>query len=210
MSRPPLLCEEGNVAHFHTNHNEQMTDWDERYRKGEHSDDKPHPLILDFTAKLDPGRALDVACGTGRHAIWLAECGWTVTAVDSSRVALEFLQERAREKSVAVRSVLADLEQHEFIVTPQSYELVVVCNYLQRDLFPSIRAGTCVGGIVIAIIAMVDHDPNIRPMNPAYLLNPGELRAQFEGWQVIHAFEGKPSGDSSRRSTAEIIARRPV
>src|SRR5712692_1239540 len=108
-----------------------MTNWDERYRKGEQADDKPHPSILDFAAKLVPGRALDVACGTGRHAIGLAERGWTVTAVDSSRAAIEILQERAREKSVAVHSVLADLEQHEFIITPQSYELIVVCNYLQ-------------------------------------------------------------------------------
>ena len=186
-----------------------MTNWDERYRKGEQADDKPHPSILDFAAKLVPGRALDVACGTGRHAIWLAERGWTVMAVDSSRAAIEILQESARDKSAVVHSVLADLEQHEFIIAPESYDLIVVCNYLQRDLFPSIRAGTSAKGIVIAIIAMVDNDPNVRPMNPAYLLNPGELRAQFEGWELIHAFEGKPSGDSSRRATAEIIARRP-
>jgi tellurite methyltransferase len=184
--------------------------WDERYRKGEHAGDEPHPLIVDFASKLVPGRALDVACGTGRHAIWLAERGWKVTAVDSSRVALEMLQERAREKNVMVETVLADLERNEFSLALESYDLIIVCNYLQRDLFPSIRAATRMGGVAIAIIAMVDDDPNIRPMNPAYLLNPGELLAQFHGWELLHDFEGKPVGDSARRKTAEIIARRLV
>jgi hypothetical protein len=107
-----------------------------------------------------------------------------------------------------VDAVLADLERHEFVAEPQSYDLIVLCNYLQRDLFPSIRAGTRIGGIVIAIISMVDPDPNIRPMNPAYLLDRGELRAQFEGWELIHDLEGKPAGEPPRRAAAEIIARR--
>ena len=185
-----------------------MTDWDRRYCEGEHARDEPHPLVTGFAAKLTPGFALDVACGAGRHAIWLAERGWQVTAVDSSRVAIEILEQRASEKGLAVNTVLADLERHEFVIEPESYELIVVCNYLQRDLFPSIRGGTRVGGIVIAIIAMVDLDPNIRSMNRAYLLNPGELRAQFQGWELIHDFEGKPAGDPARRTTAEVIARR--
>ena len=55
---------------------------------------------------------------------------------------------------------------------------------------------------------MIDLDPKIQLMNPAYLLNPGELRGQFEGWELIHDFEGKPAGDFPRRASAEIIARR--
>ena len=184
-----------------------MTDWDKRYQEGEHVNDEPHPLITNFAAKLPPGRALDVAAGTGRHAIWLAERGWQVTAVDYSRTAMQILQQRCREKGIRVDSVIADLERHEFFIERESYDLIVVCNYLQRDLFPSIRAGTRLGGIVIAVIAMVDNDPNARPMNPAYLINPGELRAQFEGWEFIHTFEGKAAGDP-RRATAEIVARR--
>jgi SAM-dependent methyltransferase len=182
-------------------------DWDKRYSAGEHLDDEPHSLITRVVSSLKPGRALDVACGPGRHAIWLAERGWTVTAVDLSRVAIDILQQRARVKGVEIDSLVADLEKYEFTIEPESYDLIVVCNYLQRDLFPAIRKGTRVGGIVIAIIAMVDDDPQVRPMNPAYLLNPGELRAQFARWNVIHDFEGKPAEDSSR-ATAQIAARR--
>ena len=185
-----------------------MTDWDERYRQNEHTDDRPHPLVVEFASKLVPGRALDIACGVGRHALWLAERGWQVTAVDYSRVAIEMLRQRSAKKGVEINSCVADLEQHEFVIEPGSYDLIVICNYLQRDLFPSIKVGIRTRGTVIAVIPMVDAGPNIKRMNPAYLLSPGELRAEFDGWELIRDFEGKPSGDPSRRATAEIIARR--
>ena len=161
-----------------------MTNWDKRYEQGEHVHDEPHALVVSHAAKMTPGRALDVASGPGRHAIWLAERGWAVTAVDNSRVAMEILEQRARARAVTIRSCLADLERHEFVIEPASYDLIVVCNYLQRDLFPSIRAGTRIGGVVIAVISMLDDDPNVSPMNPAYLLHPGELRGEFDGWEA--------------------------
>jgi SAM-dependent methyltransferase len=185
-----------------------MTDWDERYRRGEHTDDEPHQLVVEFASKLEPGRALDLACGAGRHAIWLAGRGWRVTAVDNSRFAIEILQRRADERGLSIDSRVADLERHEFIIEPEAYDLILNCHYLQRDLFPAIKAGPRVGGTVITVIAMVDDDPQIKPMNSAFLLNPGELRAEFVGWELIREFEGKPAGDEHRRAMAEIIARR--
>lgn len=185
-----------------------MTDWDERYQRGEHTDDEPHRLVVEFASKLEPGRALDLACGAGRHAIWLAGRGWQVTAVDNSRVAIEILRRRAGEKGLAIDSRTADLERRDFIIEPATYDLILNCCYLQRDLFPAIKAGARVGGVVIAVIAMVDDDPHIKPMNPAFLLSPGELSAEFEGWELIREFEGKPAGDEHRRAMAEIIARR--
>src|ERR1051325_6035100 len=110
-------------------------DWDERYRSGDYPNDEPHPLLTRFAAQLQPGRALDVACGTGRHALWLAAHGWQVTAVDSSSVALEILQQRAAQAHLGIDTRLADLERHEFEIEPRGYDLIVVCNYLQRDLF---------------------------------------------------------------------------
>ena len=105
-----------------------MTDWDERYRQNEHTDDRPHPLVVEFASKLVPGRALDIACGVGRHALWLAERGWQVTAVDYSRVAIEMLRQRSAKKGVEINSCVADLEQHEFVIEPGSYDLIVICN----------------------------------------------------------------------------------
>jgi SAM-dependent methyltransferase len=185
-----------------------MPDWDERYRRGEHANDEPHQLVVEFASKLKPGRALDVACGAGRHAIWLAELGWQVTAVDYSRVAIEILRQRASEKGLVIDSRVADLERHEFIIEPDSYDLILNCCYLQRDLFPAIKVGVRVGGLVIAVIAMVDDDPNVKPMNPTFLLNQGELRAEFDGWEMLRDFEGKREGSERQRAMAEIVARR--
>ncbi len=169
--------------------------------------DEPHPTIVKFASRLPLGRALDVACGAGRHAIWLAERGWKVTAVDNSTVAIDILRKHAAEKGLKIDATIADLERHEFIIRPESYDLIVACNYLQRDLFPSIKNGIAIGGVVIAIIAMIDADPDIKPMNPAYLLKPGELRAEFKEWELIWDSEGKPPG-AHTRATAEIVARR--
>ncbi len=183
-----------------------MPDWNERYRQGERVNDEPHPLVVEFASELKPGRALDLACGVGRHAIWLAERGWRVTAVDRSRVAIENLRQRASEKGLVIDSRVADLERGEFIIEPDAYDLILNCCYLQRDLFPAIKAGARVGGVVIAVIAMVDDDPGVKPMNPAFLLKPGELRAEFEGWGLLRDFEGQREGDERRRAMAEIVA----
>jgi len=181
-------------------------DWDERYRRGEAADEKPHPLFVEFVSDLKPGRALDVACGLGRHALWLAGRGWRVTAVDSSRVAIEILRQRSAEQGVIIESHVADLECREFSIEPNSYDLIVICNYLQRDLFAPIKAGIREGGTALIVIPMVDDNPNIKPMNPAYLLGSGELRSEFEGWELIHYSESRRA--AGRRTTAEMIARR--
>lgn len=180
--------------------------WDERYRRGEHGNDEPHPLVTRAASLSAPGRALDVACGAGRHALLLAESGWQVTAVDSSAVALELLQSRAKERSVVVDTIVADLERGEFALEPQAYDLIVVTCYLQRTLFPTLRAGVKPGGLIVAVIAMADDDPLVKPMNPAFLLAPGELRAQFRDWDLLHDAETKSAG---KRAMVEIIARRP-
>jgi SAM-dependent methyltransferase len=159
-------------------------------------------------SKFVPGQALDLACGDGRHSLWLAEHRWDVTGVDYSRAALEILQQRARDKGVHIKTVLADLERHEFVVEAEAYDLIIVCNYLQRDLFASIRKGTRIGGIVIAIIPIADNDPEAKPMNPAYLLNPGQLRDEFRGWELLHDVEGKLPGDTHKRAMAQLVARR--
>lgn len=184
-----------------------MNNWDERYRRGE-LNDQPHPLVVQFAAQLPPGRALDVACGAGRHSLYLAQQGWQVTAVDSSKVAIEILCERARKIGISVNAQVADLQTGEFTIEPDTCDLIVNCCYLQRDLLPAIKAGVCVGGVVIAVIAMVDDDSNVKPMNPEFLLQPGELRAEFNGWELLYDFEGKSTQKPERRAMAEIVARR--
>ncbi len=166
------------------------------------------PLLVRAASRLKPGRALDLACGVGRHAIFLAERGWQVTAVDASRVGIELARVAARERGVEVDWRVIDLERGSFEIEAEAYDLIGVFYYLQRDLFPQIRAGVVRGGLVIAAIHMVDESPDIKQMNPDFLLEPGELRAEFHGWEILHDYEGTPTEGGHQRRTAEIVARK--
>jgi SAM-dependent methyltransferase len=171
-----------------------MTRWDERYRRGQHLDSKPSALVIAAASLLPPGRALDLACGPGRNAVYLASRGWRVTAVDSSPVALGLLKERAAAAGVEIDAVLADLEAGGFTPGAEAYDLVCVIRYLQRDLFSAIRASVRPGGLAAAEALLEG------PHNPAYLAAPGELRAHFAGWEILQSAES---------ATATILARKP-
>ena len=188
-----------------------MADWDERYSRGEHATLEPSKLLVRVVENLKPGRALDIACGAGRHAIYLASHGWDVTAVDSSRVGIELLNERARTIGVTVNARIADLEGDEFQVEREAYDLICVFYYLQRDLFPKLLEGLRMGGTLVAAIHMVDETPGIKPMNPDFLLKPGELRGFFSRWELEHYRETDSNDDDAgnhTRRSAEIIARK--
>ncbi len=92
--------------------------------------------LTDVLDGRTPGRALDLACGSGRHATWLAERGWDVMAVDRAEVAIP-----------GVRFVKADLEQDEFAIEPAAWDLIVCWLYWQEGLLPSIALGVKPGGI---------------------------------------------------------------
>ena len=187
-----------------------MPDWDERYRRGEHAPKEPTPLLRSAVEHLRPGRALDLACGTGRHSIFLAERAWNVTAVDSSRIAIQILQQRATESGVAIDARIADLELGEFQIQPDAYDLVCVFCYLQRDLFPEIRAGVKPGGTVVSAIHLNDGKPEARPSNPAFLLEPGELREFFRDWEIEHYREAASEEEGHHHDTAFLIGRKPM
>jgi SAM-dependent methyltransferase len=161
---------------------------------------------------LTPGRALDIACGAGRHALLLARRGWRVTAVDASAVGIEITEERARQAGIEIDARVADLERGEFEIESRAYDLITVFYYLQRDLWPQIRAGLRAGGHVVAAVHLVDEDTEKQTGNPDFLLQPGELRAEFSDWEIVHYHEtqlnDEDAGDHHHR-TAEIVARKP-
>jgi len=165
----------------------------------------PHPLLVRAIRDRAPGRALDLACGRGRNALLLASRGWQVTAVDTDRVAIESLDAAAREQSLSIEPVLADLEKGEFVLPPDSYDLICDMLYLQRNLFAPIRAAVRQGGRFVASI-LVENDPLREPRR--FRLRPGELEALFSGWKIDHYAEGDIGEGDHRHDVAEIIALR--
>ena len=177
--------------------------WDDRYRS-EDLEAPPAALLVDTAQRLRAGKALDLACGTGRNAIWLAEHGWSVTAVDGAPAAIEILSRRASERELWVDARVADLERGEFRIEPSTWDLIAICYYLQRDLFEPAKQGLAPNGVFIAIAHVAE--PGEEPTYKR--LRQGELESYFQGWEILHRYEGKPRDAAHQRSVAEIVARR--
>ncbi len=183
--------------------------WNERYlskeRAGEDFDAEPASLVFDTVTRLEPGGALDLACGTGRNALWLAARGWSVTAVDGAPAAIEVLRSRAIKSGLHIEAKVADLQRHEFQIEPSTWDLILVCYYLQRDLLEAAKNGVRPGGILLVIV----HIPEEGEQPTATRMRPGELRTYFEDWEILHEHEGKSRDSAHRRPVAEIVARKP-
>ena len=185
----------------------EIAGWDERYRSKIHAEDfnaEPTPLVVEMAGALQPGTALDLACGTGRNALWLARRGWRVTAVDGSAAAIETLRQKASDFGVTVDARVADLQRPEYEIARAQWDLVTICYYLQRDLFEPAKQGVKPGGVLIAIV----HTTEGGEAPTQSRLKPGELVQYFEGWEVLHSYEGRPNDLAHRRAVAEIVARR--
>jgi len=188
----------------------EIRDWDKRYRLREHAasdfDAGPSPLLVETAARLAPGRALDLASGAGRNALWLAEHGWEVTAVDGAPTATATIRSRAAERGVKITAVTADLEKDEFEIEPSSWDLIAITYYLQRNLFEPAKRGVAPGGVLISIVHM--NDPG--EADGLFRLRPGEHEKYFSGWEILHLREGKAIDPAHRRAVSEIVARRPL
>jgi len=170
--------------------------------------DPPSPFVVAAAQSLfeqapPPRRALDVAMGRGRHALALARRGWRVFGVDLNLEAIRTATARALADGVAVRGWCSDLTTTPL---PESaFELLVVTRYLQRDLFDAIRAAVVPHGVVVYETFTVHQRAlGSGPTSPAHLLEPGELQARFDGFDILFYEEVMEP-----EAVARIVARRP-
>ena len=184
-------------------------DWDQRYREGAHKWRRPDPFLLaayrQFIApgRARPGRALDVAGGVGRHALWLAKRGWRVTIADLSRVGLAEARRRARQAGVKLDLRRRDLRVERL---PRGrFDLVVVFFFLERKLFPALARALKPGGILLYKTYTLPQRKlgTGGPKDPRFLLKKGELRRAFSGLQVLSYREVV-----GEKAVAELVARK--
>ncbi len=181
-----------------------LAGWEQRYRaQDEASESSPHLLVVEAVSPLPPGRALDIACGTGRNALWLAEHGWSVTAVDGSATAIEILRGRAVGAGVTIDAQVADLEDSSFTIAPGRYDLIAMCYYFQRNLIEQCRQGLVPGGVMVVLALLIEPGKE----HSTFRLQPGDLRGYFADWGILHYRE---STDAWEHKVAELIARRPA
>jgi tellurite methyltransferase len=178
--------------------------WEQRYRLQENTlESSPHPLLVEATGSLPPGRALDLACGTGGNALWLAQGGWSVTAVDGSPTAIDILRHRAADLQTIVDTQLADIEDTRFTIAPARYDLIAMCYYFQRNLIEQCKPGLVPGGVMVTIALLIEPGKERSP----FRLQPGELRGCFADWEILHHREGT---DAWKHKVAELVVRRPT
>ncbi|HWP84420.1 MAG TPA: class I SAM-dependent methyltransferase [Terriglobia bacterium] len=181
--------------------------WDERFRAGSHASPEPDPFLNrleEYRPLLPPGRrALDVACGAGRHAVFLAERGWRVTACDISLEGL--LQARALAAGRGVRVDLVCIDLETLWLPSNCFDLAVCFFYLQRELFSLLRATLRPAGLLVYKTYTTDQSRfSGGPTHPLHLLQPQELLQAFRDFRVL-CYEEIVQG----RGVAQLIAQKP-
>jgi len=144
----------------------------------------PSPWVVRWAAELPAGASvLDVACGSGRHARWLAARGLRVTGVDRDAAALSGLLDVAE-------TIVADIEGGPWpLPAGATFDAVVVTNYLHRPLWPQLLAAVAPGGRLIYETFAVGNETVGKPSNPAFLLAPGELLDAVRGQLRVIGYE---------------------
>ncbi|MGB7992015.1 MAG: methyltransferase domain-containing protein [Candidatus Methylophosphatis roskildensis] len=146
--------------------------------------DRPSRWVERFAALVEPGaRALDLACGGGRHTRLLAARGARVTAIDRDAAAIARL-----DGSLGVRALCADVENGHWPLADEQFDALVVANYLHRPLFSDLRRCLAPAGVLIYETFMVGNERFGRPSNPDFLLRAGELLDLCAGMWIV-AFE---------------------
>jgi SAM-dependent methyltransferase len=162
--------------------------WNERYA-AEQETPGPTPFLVSLGAILPRrGRALDVAGGSGRNALWLAQRGLDVTLADVSDVALARAARAASAAGLALSTVLVDLEAEPPPAGP--WDLVVCTYFLNRPLLGALPALLAPGGLlVVAHATRTNLTRHPRP-GPDHVLEDGELPALVRGVELLHVEEG--------------------
>ena len=178
-----------------------VTAWDARHREtAQNALAEPASIVSEWLPLLPLGPVLDLACGIGRHALLLAARGQSVTAVDWSGTALDILENRARRakfhvtrvdaaaigesRARGIRLVQANLE--ELRLPEAAFSLILCLQYLQRSLSPQMARALRPGGMLLfETFTRAQLSYSDGPHNPAYLLEPGELRMAFPELHVL-------------------------
>ena len=193
-------------------------DWDARYAAVENLwASKPNRFLVAEVADLEPGRALDLACGEGQNAIWLASLGWDVLGVDYSQVAVSKAQARAEREGLDVRFLCADLVEYE--PEPEAFDLVIVLYlHIPSTHRPAVHAKASAAVAPDGTFVLLGHDlTNLThgvggPSDPDILYTAKEIAAELPGLVIEKAATVLRDVHGEERDAIDTIvrARRPA
>jgi len=181
--------------------------WNERFRgKGFAFGKEPNPFLKKHIRFLPKGKALDIAAGEGRNAVFLAQQGFDVDALDISEQGLKKGQKLAGEKGVKINTLPVDLDQYQ--IQKERYDLIANFYFLRRSLIPKMKKGLKKGGRVIFETYLLEQR-NLGtggPKQARYFLKPNELLRLFKDFRVLFYREGIVKESGRRKAVASLIA----
>lgn len=174
-----------------------------------HASQAPSPWVCRFAPLIAAsGRVLDLACGSGRHARYLAGLGYSVVALDWDAAIMASLAATTANQSVELR--LADVEGGPWPFGAAEFDGIVVTNYLHRPLFPHLIESLRPGGVLIYETFALGNERYGKPSNPAFLLAPNELLESVRPALSVVAFEQGLIGTPAAAAVQRICAVRPA
>lgn len=184
-------------------------DWDARYRAaGCRYGTEPSAWLVAHAGQLPaPGQALDLACGEGRDAVYLARLGFGVEAIDGSAVALAKAEQLAACHTVRVTWRRLDLEA-DYRPPAETFDVITCHNFLHRPLLATLPAALRRGGVLCYATYLEGQEVYGRPSNPDHLLRRGELLRTCAGLEILAQQEGLTTDRGERAYRAAIVARR--
>lgn len=162
--------------------------WDQRYGMERYIyGTEPVEFLREQIGRLPRGSALCLAAGEGRNAVYLAEQGYAVTAMDASPVGLEKAASLAEQRGVTITTEVGDLADG-YDMGVEQYELITNFYYHDSSLFPAIMRALKPGGMFVLQNFSIDQpDTNqFGPRNPDFLAKPNELLEHFAGYRILH------------------------
>ncbi len=169
----------------------------------DHDETSPSQFLVENISLLPRGRVLDIAMGSGRNTVYLAKMGFEAEGMDISPEAVEKALKLARDNGVTIRAEVVDLEK-DYRIPESAYDVIVCFNYLQRSLFPQIKAALKNGGMIIYETYIIDQARFGRPRNPDFLLQYNELLNLFRDFRCLRYREGIFTG----RAIASLLAQK--
>jgi len=153
--------------------------WNNKYQNNQ-IPDEPIKLVKDYAITTTGKQALDVACGMGRHSKYLASLGFEVDALDVSSVAIEELRNIPHIQA-------QEVDFDTYTLTKERYDLIVCTYFLERKLFPQMIEALKPNGLILLETFLHDENNERIPSNPDFLLQKGELEANFsEKCELLH------------------------
>ncbi|TDJ26123.1 MAG: class I SAM-dependent methyltransferase [Gammaproteobacteria bacterium] len=181
--------------------------WNDRYRTGAYQErDRPSEFLTRWLPQISSGRALDVACGAGRNAFYLAEAGFTVDAVDVSGEGLARARASACDRGITVNWIELDLDTG--IPGEDRYDLILMIRYVNPALLESLTERLRPGGYLLCEEHLVTTAEVIGPENPRFRVQPGELEKAASELHIVFSQETICADPDGRTvALARLVAR---